>query len=236
MQNNSYIISAQASLYGQAECIGFGSQLFFVREIDRNTANEMIVKNHYSGKFYNATYIHLGVFYNSQLVGVLQYGYAMNPASQASVVADTKIDEYLELNRMWLSDEIPIQYAESQAISFSIKYIKRKFPKIKWIQSFADERCGGFGIVYQACSFLYYGEHTSKFWELDGHTYHNSIMTSEKAGPIGYKLLNLAENKDRVIKHELRQFRYIKFIDRRYIKKCLLKEQPYPKHYLQGAK
>ena len=233
---NTFIISAQASLYGQAECIGFGSQLFFVREIDRNTANEIIVKNHYSGKFYNATYIHLGVFYNSQLVGVLQYGYAMNPASQASVVADTKIDEYLELNRMWLSDDIPIRYAESQAISFSVKYIKRKFPKIKWIQSFADERCGGFGIVYQASSFLYYGEHTSKFWELDGHTYHNSIMTSEKAGPIGYKLLNLVENKHRVIKHELRQFRYIKFIDRRYIKKCLLKEQPYPKHYLQNAK
>ena len=228
---NTFIISAQASLYGQAECIGFGSQLFFVREIDRNTANEIIVKNHYSGKFYNATYIHLGVFYNSQLVGVLQYGYAMNPASQASVVADTKIDEYLELNRMWLSDDIPIRYAESQAISFSVKYIKRKFPKIKWIQSFADERCGGFGIVYQASSFLYYGEHTSVFWELNGDTYHNSLMTRNPK--LSKSADFLQKNKQDASKSELRQFRYIKFIDRRYIKKCLLKEQPYPKHYLQ---
>jgi hypothetical protein len=64
----------------------------------------------------------------------------MNPASQASVVKDTEIDEYLELNRMWLSDEAP-KNSESKAISYSIKYIKRKYPKIKWIQSFADERC-----------------------------------------------------------------------------------------------
>jgi hypothetical protein len=27
------------------------------------------------------------------------------------------------------------------------------------LRHFADERCGGFGIVYQACSFGYYGEH-----------------------------------------------------------------------------
>ena len=58
--------------------------------------------------------------------------------------------------------------SESMAISYSIKYIKGKLKTIKWIQSFADERCGGLGIVYQACSFRYYGEHTSSFWELDG--------------------------------------------------------------------
>ena len=29
----------------------------------------------------------------------------------------------------------------------------------------------------------------------------------------------------------LRQFRYIKFIDRRWKNKCLLKELPYPKYY-----
>ena len=228
---NAYIISEQISLYGQPECVGFGSQSFFVKEIDRAIANEMIVANHYSKKFYNATYIHLGVFYNQTLVGVLQYGYAMNPASQASVVADTNIDEYLELNRMWLSDDIPIQYAESQAISFSIKYIKRKFPKIKWIQSFADERCGGFGIVYQASSFLYYGEHTSTFWELNGDTYHNSLMTRNPI--LSNSAVFIQKNKQSALKTELRQFRYIKFLDRRCIKKCLLKEQPYPKHYLQ---
>ena len=134
---------------------------------------------------------------------------------------------------MWLSDDIEFKNPESQAISYSLRYIRGKFPKIKWIQSFADERCGGFGIVYQACSFDYYGEHTSSFWELDGETYHNSIMTSEKAGPKGFKKLNDPKNKDRITHHTLRQFRYIKFLDQRWKSKCLLKKCEYPKHYEQ---
>ena len=159
---NDYIKSNQLSLLGEAEIIGFGSEYFHVKEIDRNLANSVIIKNHYSKKVYNATYIHLGLFVDNSLKGVLQYGYAMNPASASSVVTGTELDQYLELNRMWISDDAG-QYPESRAISASIKYIKRKFPRVKWIQSFADERCGGFGIVYQACSFCYYGEHTSVF-------------------------------------------------------------------------
>lgn len=224
------IYDNQQTLFGAREIIGFGSDDFYVKEIERKLANDLIVKNHYSKKFYNATYIHLGVFICGELLGVLQYGYAMNPASCGSVVEGTQMDEYLELNRMWLDDKAK-RNSETKAISYSLRYIRSKFPKIKWIQSFADERCGCFGIVYQAASFSFYGEHTSSFWSLDGETFHNSIMTSEKAGPRGYKLLNDPKNKDRVEKHTLRQFRYIKFIDKRWKKKCLLKEQPYLKYY-----
>ena len=224
------IYDNQQTLFGAREIIGFGSNEWQIKEIERNLANKIIVKKHYSKKFYNATYIHLGIFIKGELLGVLQYGYAMNPASCGSVVEGTKMDEYLELNRMWLDDKAE-RNSESKAISYSIRYIRSKFPKIKWIQSFADERCGCFGIVYQACSFSFYGEHTSSFWSLDGETFHNSIMTSEKAGPRGYKLLNDPKNKDRVEKHTLRQFRYIKFIDKRWKKKCLLKEKPYLKYY-----
>ena len=224
-----YIYSDQLSLWGERECLGFGSENFYIKEIERDLANDIIVKNHYSKKFYNATYIHLGLFENEVLKGVLQYGYAMNPASCGSVVEGTKQDEYLELNRMWLCDSIQIKYAESQAISMSVSYIKKKYPKIKWIQSFADERCGGFGIVYQACSFSYYGEHNSIFWELNGQVYHNSLMTRNPKLSKSAKLIQ--ENKDNAISYNLRQFRYIKFLDSRWKKKCLLKEQPYPKHY-----
>lgn len=234
---NKYILSNQITLYGEQDCLGFGNENFYIKEITRDISNKLIIKNHYSKKVYNGTYIHLGLFVNGKVLGVLQYGYAMNPASCGSVVEGTSMDEYLELNRMWLSDEIESLYPESRAISFSIKYIKRKFPKIKWIQSFADERCGGFGIVYQACSFNYFGEHTSTFWELDDIVYHNTSMTvSEKStryknnvGGCRY----LQTNKEKATKHDLRQFRYIKFINQKWIKKCLLKEKPYPKHYAE---
>jgi hypothetical protein len=227
---SAYILSDQISLYGEADCIGFGNDEFYIKEIDRKIANKIIVENHYSKKFYNATYIHLGLFDKNGLIGVLQYGYAMNPASQGSIVKDTSIDEYLELNRMWIKDNVG-NYPESRAISFSIKYIKRKFPKIKWIQSFADERCGGFGIVYQACSFDFYGEHSSVFWTLENEIYHNSLMTRNPK--LSKSAAYLQSKKDEAEKSELRQFRYIKFLNQKWKKKCLLEQKPYIKHYAE---
>lgn len=222
------IYSEQQTLFGSSEITGFGSEEFYISEIEREKANDLIVKNHYSKKFYNATYIHLGVFIGGELLGVLQYGYAMNPASCGSVVKGTEIDQYLELNRMWLDDKAE-KNSESMAISYSIKYIRSKFPKIKWIQSFADERCGCFGIVYQACSFGFYGEHIATFWTVDGQVYHNSLMTRDPKLSKSAKFLQA--NKERATSEELRQFRYIKFIDKRWKEKCLLREKPYLKHY-----
>ena len=228
MKRKDLIYDNQQTLFGAREIIGFGSDDFYVKEIERKLANDLIVKNHYSKKFYNATYIHLGVFICGELLGVLQYGYAMNPASCGSVVEGTQMDEYLELNRMWLDDKAK-RNSETKAISYSLRYIRSKFPKIKWIQSFADERCGCFGIVYQAASFSFYGEHVSTFWTVDGEVYHNSLMTRDPKLSKSAKFLQ--DNKERATSEELRQFRYIKFIDKRWKKKCLLKEQPYLKYY-----
>ena len=226
-----FIYSDQLSLYGKRDIIGFGTKDFYVKEIDRKLANLTIIKNHYSKKVYNATYIHLGLFIDNEFLGVLQYGYAMNPASGGSVVKDTNLDQYLELNRMWLDDKA-LRNSESMAISYSLKYIRGKFPKVKWIQSFADERCGGFGIVYQACSFKFYGEHKSTFWELDNVVYHNIQMTvSKDSKRYAGEAKKLQENKEKAIKHDLRQFRYLFFIDKKWESKCLLKEKPFLKHY-----
>jgi len=229
-----YIYSNQMAMFGDEEIIGYGVDDFYVKEIDRKEANKTIIKNHYSKKVYNGTYINLGVFINDEMLGVLQYGYAMNPASCGSVVEGTEMNQYLELNRMWLDDKA-IRNSESKAIAYSIKYIKGKIKTIKWIQSFADERCGGLGIVYQACSFNFYGEHTSSFWELEDTMYHNTSMTVAKKSQ-RYKnnvggCRYLQTNKDKAIKHDLRQFRYIKFLDSRWAKKCKHKEKPYLKHY-----
>ena len=225
------IYSDQSSMFGKRDILGFGTNDFYIKEIERDKANKIIIKKHYSKKVYSATYINLGVYMASKLVGILQYGYAMNPASCGSVVEGTEMDQYLELNRMWIDDIAP-RNSESTAISYSIKYIKNRYPKIKWIQSFADERCGGLGIVYQACSFNYYGEHTSLFLTLDNKIYHKRLMTRDPK--LSKSAAFIQANKERATSQELRQFRYIKFIDQSWKKKCLHKEKPYPKHYLEA--
>lgn len=221
-----YIMSAQASLFGQPDVVGFGCENFYVREMPRDEANAIIKANHYSRKFYSATYIHLGIYIDGNLRGVLQFGYAMNPASAGSVVTGTEMDEYLELNRMWL-DDVAQHCSESRALSCAFKFIKRKYPKVRWCQSFADERCGKFGAVYQASGFRYYGEHSAIFWELDGVVYHNSLMTRDPK--LSKSAAVLQAGRDRAVASELRQFRYIYFFAPRFAKGVRLKEQPFPK-------
>ena len=226
-QPKGYIYSDQGALFGESKAVGFGTDEFYVLEIGRDIANDIIRKNHYSGKFVSTATVHLGVVIDDELLGVLQLGVAMNPASGGSVVTGTGIKEYLELNRMWLNDKA-VRNSESRALSFAIKYIRKAHPAVKWIQSFSDERCGLFGTVYQACGFSYHGEHNSIFWGLDGEFYHNSIMTNG-ARFHTVSSQRLRAGADRAIQHKLRQFRYLKFLKPRFAKGCNHPAKPYPK-------
>lgn len=231
MSGKGYIYSDQIPMFGHKDIIGYGSDVFCIKEIERDLANKTIIKNHYSNKVFNNSYIHLGVFVRGEFLGVLQYGHLMNNNSVGSIVEGTKNGEAVELNRMWLDDRAK-RNSESMAVSYSFKYLKGKYPKVKWVQSFADERCGGFGIVYQACSFSYYGEHLSEFYEFEGEIYHKIMFTNEgRSASNSAKARYLRKNKDKAKKTKLRQFRYIKFLHTRTKKYCLLKEHPYPKHY-----
>ena len=227
-----YIYSDQIPMFGHKDIIGYGTDDFYVKEIERNLANKTIIKNHYSKKSFNNSYVHLGVFIKNEFLGVLQFGHLMNPASAISVVADSDSYSCLELNRMWLDDKAE-RNSESKAISYSIKYIKGKLKTIKWIQSFADERCGGLGIVYQACSFKYYGEHISEFYVLDNEYYHSTYFTNtkNKSASKSKKAIETRKRIKECKKETLRQFRYIKFLDNSWVKKCTKKELPYLKHY-----
>jgi len=228
-EEKNLIYSNQQSLFGKKEIIGFGSNNFYVKEIDRKTANDIIKKHHYSKRIVNASYIHLGYFINNELLGCMQFGSAMNPSSGKNIIQNTENNQFCELNRMWFDDKAE-RNSESKALSYAIKYIKNKYKFINWIQSFADERCGGFGIVYQAANFKFYGEHISSFYELDGDTYHKqNIMCEPKKGQPRYEYFQ--KNIDRAIEKSFRQFRYIYYINQKCIKNCLLKEMPYPKHY-----
>lgn len=230
MAKKDYIFSDQLSMFGSREIVGFGEPDFYIKEMDKSVSNAMIIKNHYSHKVagFATTYIYLGVYIENRLLGTLQFGFSMNPASAKNIVKDTGIYEHLELNRMWISDEAG-RNTESRAIAYCIKYIRGKHPKIQWIQSFADERCGGFGIVYQAANFKYYGEHSSDFYSLDGVAIHKIALTHHADKRAAFE--KVRARKDEMTKESLRQFRYIYFINQRKIKDCLLKEMPYPKHY-----
>jgi hypothetical protein len=206
--------------------VGYADDGFEVRVIPAATARDIIRRNHYSGTVVNNSYVHLGVIHQGRLAGVLQWGYAMNPNSGARVVPGTANRGYLELNRMWLSDAIP-RNGESKAISYALRFIRQAYPMVRWVQSFADERCRGLGVVYQAANFLYAGYHVSTFYELDGVWYHSICRNAVKRG--GRRGMHLRANLDRATVHKLRQFRYLAFLDPRARAACRLTILPYPK-------
>lgn len=213
-------------IQGETGVAGFGSRGFYVAQISRKIAAEIIIKNHYSRRIVNNSYIHLGVFMDAGLVGVLQFGYALNPHRASKVVADTGVTQYLELNRMWVDDIAP-RNSESKAISYSLKYIRRVCPQVAWVQSFADERCGCWGVVYQAANFAYVGHHWTSFYELDGETYHEILLTAHKKS--GSRGQYLRDNLHRAVRQKLRQFRYVYFIRQSWKHRLKMSPLPYPK-------
>ncbi len=193
--------------------------------IDRKVGKKMVIDNHYSHKDVNTSRYYIGCFINNELVGVATFGIAMNPHSCSSIVKDTKIDEYLELNRLWIKDDVG-HNIETVFLGLCFKWIKVNLPKIKWIQSFADGRVG-VGTIYQAANFTYCGFHMSKFWEdtETGEVYHNSVLTRKTRK----KYYELMERIDKLKSFSVKTYRYIYFIQRKEIKNLLKPVLPYPK-------
>lgn len=214
---------------GTEAIAGFGNKDFYVAIIPSKLAREIIIANHYSKRIVNNSYIHLGVYVDGIMRGVLQFGYMLNQTKYGleKIVTGTKQGDYLELNRMWLDDIAP-RNSESKAISYAIKYIKKACPMVGWIQSFADERCGCLGVVYQAANFLYFGHHKTHFYELNGETYHSMLLSVRKANPCP-RDKHLMDNLSKAKRQSLTQFRYIYFIKRSWIARCKVKPLPYPK-------
>ena len=214
-------------ILGEKAVAGFGARDFYVAAIPCREANEIMVRHHYCKSFCIGSYVHIGIYLDGVRLGALQFGYNLKPGSCGSVVAGTDKTEYLELNRMWLSDEAP-RNSESRALSYAIKYIRRAMPWVKWIQSFADERCnGGVGIVYQAAGFVYLGMHRSPIFEIDGEYYHNILRSHKK--PSDKRAAYMRANLHRAKRHVFRIYRYWRPLKPRCRKYLQHKVRPYPK-------
>lgn len=218
-------------LFGKRSLIGFGDDSVQVLLGSKERADSIIKAGHYSKSVAWASKFHFIVTSSGATIGAIQYGPAMNPGSGARIVSGTLPDQWVELNRMWLSDEKPSNCA-SRAVSFSLAILKMTQPRLSWVQSFADSRCGKLGAVYQACSFLYLGAHKTTFYLLDGEWFHQSMVgrsvVDRRGWGCGPKIQRFARNAERAVPHEFTQYRYVKFI-RGSARRLLMQPLPYPK-------
>ena len=124
-----------------------------IKPISAKAANALVKRVHYSGKVVNNSILHFGAFLNGKLEGAMSFGSPMDKRKVLPLVEGTEWNNMLELNRMAFSDRLP-RNSESRAMAVAFRLIKKHYPHIEWIISFADGSQCGDGAIYRASGFV----------------------------------------------------------------------------------
>jgi hypothetical protein len=210
-----------------------GTRLYALSPVTKRFADRWISERHYSGSAVWASHTHLALVDSLSFVwGVLQFGPSMNPRATAKVIEGLEPCGLVELNRMAFIDGHE-RNVVSWAIAQAMRHIKSDRPMVQVIQSFADQRCGKLGAVYQAANFIYLGSHVTAFYFLDGEWFHKSLLgraaKDNRGWGSGPKAARLAAGRDRATKHEFRQFRYAFPLTPWARRRLAPRAMPYPK-------
>lgn len=116
-------------------------------------ANKLVQRLHYSGKVVPNSQVHLGVFLGDRLEGAMQFGPSINKKGTMNIVQGTRWHGFIELNRMAFSERLP-RNSESRAIAVAMRQLRKTYPHLEWVVSFADGTQCGDGTIYRASGFV----------------------------------------------------------------------------------
>jgi hypothetical protein len=132
-----------------------------IKPISAKDAGALVKRIHYSGSVAATSSLHLGAFLNGRLEGALQFGSPIDKRKVLPLVEGTPWNGFLELNRMAFSEALP-RNSESRALSVAFRLIKKHYPHIQWVLSFADGAQCGDGTIYRASGFVLTGIRKNK--------------------------------------------------------------------------
>lgn len=136
-----------------------------VKPISATDAARIVRAVHYSGKVVQNSQVHLGVFLNGKCGGAMQFGPSLDKRKMLGLVTGTLWNEFIELNRMAFADWLP-RNSESRAIGYSMRWLRKTYPWLKWVVSFADGTQCGDGTIYRASGFVLTGiKENNQIWE-----------------------------------------------------------------------
>lgn len=139
-----------------ANCEKTSAKDLLIKPISAADAARLVRRYHYSGKVVPNSQIHLGVFLNGRCEGVMQFGPPMDKRKTMGLVEGTRWNGFIELNRMAFSDRLP-RNSESRALAVALRLIKKHYPHIEWVLSYADATQCGDGAIYRAAGFALTG-------------------------------------------------------------------------------
>jgi len=226
------------------------TSLVSIREIPKDIAKDIIIKNHYSHKWSLCTHA-IGIFYKSGvedcffetdeiLIGCLVYGNPVGRSAAASISEEIKPNEVLELVRLFIEDGYG-KNIESYCIARSFDWIRKFRPDIRALISYADVEQNHRGGIYQATGWIYQGNSAMSLMPNysvsltnDPYEWIHSRTVFEKFGSHNIEHLKKTIGKTFYRKKESTKHRYVYFLGNKIDKKKLVKSmkhpaQPYPK-------
>ena len=182
---------------------------------------------HYSKCLPRGKMVRVGVWENSQFIGVVLYGmgaspYLMNPYGLT-------MTQGCELVRVALTTHTT---SVTKIVAISLKLLKRKCPNLKLVVSFADPNNGHYGGIYQGGNWVYVGEssETIRYKDKDGRILHQRRVS--KTGFVkGFdnKIERCTKTEDCTKIYQTGKFRYLMPLDDDTRLKIQSLSKPYPK-------
>jgi hypothetical protein len=83
----------------------------------------------------------------------MQFGPSINKKGTINIVQNTSWNGFIELNRMAFSHRLP-RNSESRAIAVAMRLLRKTYPHLEWVVSFADGTQCGDGTIYRASGFV----------------------------------------------------------------------------------
>jgi len=153
-----------------------------VKPISRQDADRIVKACHYSGKVVQNSQLHFGIFLGGKCGGAMQYGPSLDKRKVQGLVKATGWNDFLELNRMAFADWLP-RNSESRAIAVSLRMIRKHYPNIEWVISFADATQCGDGTIYRASGFVLTGiKENTQIWEApSGERFSRTSLTDGRS-------------------------------------------------------
>lgn len=154
--------------------------------ISNETARAAIKKFHYMKTYPSGAKVNIGMMDKGRLVGLIVFGYSSaTDAKVERLVPGMKRNEFLELQRMWISDAYG-HNSESFWMSRIMKKLKRELG-IRLIVTHAGGCKNDCGIVYQASGFLYFGKQPSSDFFLTEAGEYKNIIAPMRFGRVSSK-------------------------------------------------
>lgn len=195
-----------------------------VKQIKPNQTHDFLLNIHYAKRVPPISHAY-GLFYDSELVGVITFGMPASPALCKGVCGEHYKSQVLELNRLCLKHNKPNE--ASRLVGGALRLL----PQPAIIVSYADTAQTHEGIVYQATNFLYTGLTASRTeWTVKGleHLHSKAISNGNDLDTIKEKY-----GDDFYYRQRSRKHRYIMFVgnktERKKMKEALrYAVLPYP--------